>query len=192
MTVAQVYATHDEVFPGLSSDFGEFKRVVKRLSRTDALLWCGRINLHLGYPLRHDAVEVQRALVETFFEPDEVARLRVLARSRASGVQVFFRGQVLELIRWVALLARDAEYDGKCFENPAARRDFSRAVLMASDIWARRVYPHDLSLEGGVDRAREGALESLRRSTMENSSGPHPWLNLKAINDASLTLRRPR
>lgn len=178
MAIPQSYATHGEVFPGLPDSFAEFKQIVRRLSRTDALLWCGRINVHLGYPLRHDPVQVQRALVDAFFEGEDLERLRSLAKAREGGVQVFFRGQMLELLRWVSLLAHDAENDGTSFEDAGLRRDFVRAALMASDIWGRRIYPDGLSLDGGLVEARRRALESLRRSHTENSCGPPPWLSL--------------
>ncbi len=178
MPVPQSFVTHADVFPGLAHDFEEFKRVVGRLHRTDALLWCGRINLHLGYPIRRVPRDVQRALVDCFVEGEDLVRLRELARTRDGGVQVFFRGQVLELVRWIALLANASEDNGRSFEKASTRRDFVRALLMASDIWGRRVYPNDLSLDGGLSAARVRVLESLRRSHTENSCGPHPWLNL--------------
>jgi hypothetical protein len=177
-TTVQVFAQHELVFPGLPGDFAEFKSLVRSLSRTDALLWCARLNLLMGHPVHDDAMAVQRACVSAFFAPDETERLNNFARERPHGVSVFFRGQLLELFRWISLLCDDQAGDGKTFEDPSVRRSFVRAALLASDVWARRIYPDDLRLDGGLNATRRRVLAALRRSTMETTHGPDPLLAL--------------
>src|SRR5437899_1068962 len=71
----QVFVPHAAVFPDSPGDFAEFKRLVRLLSRTDALLWCARLNLLMGHPIHDNADDVQRASVFAFFTPDEGDRL---------------------------------------------------------------------------------------------------------------------
>jgi coenzyme F420-reducing hydrogenase gamma subunit len=45
-----VFVPYDVIFSGCPATFERFKRVVKSLSSTDALFWCGRLNLILADP----------------------------------------------------------------------------------------------------------------------------------------------
>ena len=55
-------------------------------------------------------------------------------------VTVFFRGQLLEVIRWACLFCQDQPDDGRTFENPEIRRIFAQVLLMAGDLWGQRVF----------------------------------------------------
>lgn len=168
-----VFAEHKKVFPDLPSDFAEFKRLVKTLSRTDALIWCARINIHFGHPVRDAAHDVQQHFVTLFLGPDEIDRLNELVAQYGS-VRVFFRGQMLELMRWVALLCGDLENDGTTFNDPEVRKTFVRAALLASEIWGRRVYPDELA---SVQVASD-ALAVMRVAHVEQTDGPDPFLSV--------------
>ena len=52
-------------------------------------------------------------------------------------VTVFFRGQLLEVIRWACLFCQDQPDDGRTFENPEIRRIFAQVLLMAGDLWVK-------------------------------------------------------
>ena len=78
-------------------------------------------------------------------------------------VTIFFRGQLLELVRWAALFCDDHPDDGTTFEDPEKRRIFAQVCLIASDVWARRIYGDALTLEGGVDAARQRTLGPFRK-----------------------------
>ena len=66
----QVFVPHDVVFPGLPGDFGEFKRLVASLSRTDTLFWCARLNVLVSAEER-DAIEAQNRCLLAFLRSDE-------------------------------------------------------------------------------------------------------------------------
>lgn len=173
-----VFVPHGVPFPDSADDFAEFKGVVRSLSRTDTLLWCARLNLMLGFSDLIDPVEVQRRSAVYFFTREEIARLNEFARAHHARVTLFFRGQLLELMRWVTLLSTDHPDDGTTFDDASVRREFARACLMASDLWARRVYPDSLDLGGDVRGARRRLLAGLRRSHVDNSVGLHPLVML--------------
>lgn len=50
---------------------------------------------------------------------------------------VFFRGQLLELARWIAAKCTNQPDDPHTFERKPVRSAFVRAALIASDLWSR-------------------------------------------------------
>lgn len=131
----RVFATHRDIFPELPDDLAEVKRLLRGLSRTDTLLWCARLNLLMGHPTREDPRDVQRHCVWVFFKADEAARLDRVAQNYGGPehITVFFRGQLLELLRWTSLFSKDKPGDGTTFDDPSVRRCFARAALLASE-----------------------------------------------------------
>jgi len=75
-------------------------------------------------------------------------------------------------MRWITLYCHDHPGDGTTFEDPAIRRTFAKADLIASDIWAKRVYGNRFSLDGGLGLASERALGAIRKSIEASSSAP--------------------
>ena len=171
MTPIAVYIPASEVFPGLQSDFGTFRKLLASLSLTDTLFWCARLNLIVSDPSEHDHIARQQFGISQFLGKQEVRAVNEFVRRQTDkrNVTIFFRGQVLELLRWVILYCEDQPGDGNTFENEEVRRNFAKAALIASDIWARRVFANRFSLDGGVDTARQRALGSIRKS-MEATS----------------------
>jgi hypothetical protein len=179
-----IYVPFNEVFPGASSDFASFQSGVKQLSRTDALFWCARLNLLLSNPTNKDDRRKQEAVIPVFFTTDEVARINAFARTYQgqgydiSHIMVFFRGQLLELMRWVCLWCEDHPDDGVTFERPAVCSTFAQVALIASDLWARRIYGDRFSLDGGRDLAQNRALGAIRGAIADTSLGLDPLLAL--------------
>lgn len=153
-----------EIFPDSDSDFDTFIGVLNGLSRTDTLFWCARLNLVVS-DAEVDHVTRQRFGLKQFLGPQEQIRVDEFARRNggAQKVIVFFRGQLLELIRWVVLYCQDHPDDGMTFEDPEVRHRFAQAALIAGDIWQRRVYRHRFSLDGGIDVARRRSLGDIRK-----------------------------
>lgn len=169
-----VYVPVSEIFPNVQSDFETFKSLLHRLSRTDTLFWCARLNLVISDSSDVDHLTRQQFGLNQFLTTEEINTVNDFARRHggAERVKVFFRGQLLELLRWVALCCHDHPGDGTTFENPEIRRKFAQAALLASDIWAKRVFENRFSLDGGVDIARERALGAIRKSIEATSSAP--------------------
>jgi hypothetical protein len=172
----RVFVPHDAVFPHHASDFEEFRQLVTGLSRTDALLWCARLNLHLGHPWIDTSEDVQKAFVAKFFGAEEVERLNAFVRVHGTEISVFSRAQLLELIRWIALWSHDHDDDGNTFRDPGVRQRFARAALIASEVWGRRLYRDDFAIRDSLDLTRRRVLAALREAHVATSDGPHPLL----------------
>jgi hypothetical protein len=83
--------------------------------------------------------------------------------------------QMLELAHWIALFANDHPNDGKTFADPGTRRTFGQAALVASSLWAERVYRgvESMSLAEPVE-LRRNIMPQARLSYEENSGGVVP------------------
>lgn len=139
-----------------------------------------------------DSIETQGHCIAIFLDPDEIALVNAFARERggASRVAFFFRGQLLELLRWAALLCSDHPNDGTTFDSRDTRRAFVRAALMASDVWGRRIYRDRLDGDYSAAQLRQNVLPSIRRMRLENAPCPSPFLHL--ARGASLFADRMR
>lgn len=161
-----IYVPVYEVFPETEPTLPVFTALLRKLSLTDVLFWCARLN-HVVTSRSNFTHEQKQAFgVRQFFSAAEIAHLDqfcLMERRPADSVTVFFRGQLLELIRWASLFCDDHPDDGTTFEAPEARQAFAQACLIASDIWARRTYGNALSLKDGIDVARQRALGPFRK-----------------------------
>ena len=172
MTDVSVFVPASEVFPESSTSFEAFASLVRGLSRTDTLFWCARINLELCNPSKADPVRLQEQLILKFFDKDQIERLIDFSRGRKGGareVAVFHRPQLLELMRWTALLSEDQDNDGVSFEDPNARRRFAEAALIAGDVWARWVFRDRVRDTGNVLEDRKRAITAFKLGVASNA-----------------------
>lgn len=151
------------IFPDVPDDFPTFRAILRGLSRTETLVWCARINQILSNPLNSDECGKQRLLVEQFrfFDSQEIERLNLFMRQYPNA-KVFFREQVLELMRWTSLLSEDHADDGRTFENPDTLRLFAQAALMSVGYWGRRVYRDGFRLTGRPLEDRRRTMPMMR------------------------------
>jgi hypothetical protein len=163
-------------FPDLAPTAECIRDLISKLSRTDALIWCARLNLISSNRFNTDDQTCSYVL-NTFF-PEDGERQRILTWLKSNfdiGRKLFFRAQMLELAHWIALFANDHPNDGATFTDPGARRTFGQAALVASSLWADRVYR---GVEGmsSVDPAelRRNVMPQARLSYEENSGGAVP------------------
>ena len=161
-----VYVPISVVFPHINSEIKTFRSILAGLSRTDTLFWCARLNLVLSTKFDVDSIERQKFGLNQFFSRSEIRAISdfIVSNGGIERVKVFFRGQLLELFRWVALYCIDHPGDGDTYEDPDVRRKFGQAALIASDIWNKRVFEDKFSLEGGIELARKRALGPIRQS----------------------------
>lgn len=169
-----VYVPVSEVFHDIQSDISTFRSLLSDLSKTDTLFWCARLNLVVSASASTDSLGAQQFDLNQFFTSRDIQAINDFAHSHggASRIKVFFRGQILELFRWVALLSIDHPGDGKTYEDPQIRRKFAQAALIASDIWANRIFKNKFSLDGGIDLARRRALGPNRNSVEGITAAP--------------------
>lgn len=180
MNPVGVFTPHSAVFPDSPSDFEAFRSVLSRLSLSDTLFWAGRLNLIISNPLNTDHKAKQQYGLNVFFTPKEIGKINNFAdeHGKADNVTIFFRGQLLELIRWASLFCQNHPNDGTTFDDPTLRRAFAEAVLIAGDLWGKRVYGNRFSLEGGVEVARLRGLGAIRGALAETTAGIDPLLAL--------------
>jgi hypothetical protein len=170
----KIFLPVSEIFPQLESNLETFVSLLRELSSTDALFWCARLNLVICQPEVEHLTKQQFGLNQ-FLTIDEIEKINDFARSEnkdAHSIVVFFRGQLLELIRWIILCSDDHPNDGLTFEDSETRRKFAQAALIASDIWSNRVFENRFSLDGGVTIARERSLGAIRKSLEATQTVP--------------------
>jgi hypothetical protein len=170
----KIFLSISEIFPHVESNLETFLSLLRELSRTDALFWCARLNLVICQPEVEHLAKQQFGLNQ-FLTKDEIEKINDFARSNnkdAQSIVVFFRGQLLELIRWITLYSDDHPNDGLTFENPEIRRKLAQAALIASDIWSNRVFENRFSLDGEVKIARERSLGAIRKSLEGTQTAP--------------------
>jgi len=161
-----IFIPVSEVFPDVRNDFDTFKTLLKDISLTDALFWCARLNLIVTNPLEKEHISRQQTAIDLFLTTEEVKEVNrfALAHGDANKITVFFRGQLLELLRWILLYCCNHPNDGKTFEDPSIRKKFVQAALIASNFWSKRVYGDRFSVDGRIDTAREKALGAIRKA----------------------------
>jgi hypothetical protein len=170
-----LYIPVSEVFPNIQSDLTTLKSLLEQLSLTDTLFWCARLNLVISGPAEINHKGRQQFGLDYFFTTDEIIRVNEFAKrhGEAEEITIFFRGQLLELMRWVLLYCNDHPNDGNTFELPEVRRIFAQSLLIASDMWARRVYGDRFSLDGGVETARQRSLGAIRKAIEATTRMPN-------------------
>jgi len=165
----------EDIYPRLEPTVECLKSLLRGLSRTDALLWCARLNLIVSSPFLTEA-KGQAYAINCFLpfrdERDKLWRL-LGQRGGIKRTAVFFRGQLLELARWIAIFCKDLPGDGQTFGDPTVRRVFGQAALVAAGLWGQRVYDATLADVSSLppEEARRRSMATFRASFIENSRG---------------------
>ncbi len=165
----------EEVFPGMTADEGTLLSLLRELSRDDTLFMAARLNTIISGPGDFEVRSRQQQALSTMCTTAQIDRLNDFARRhKAAGVPaVFFRGQLLELMRWTARNAKNLPGDGTTYEVPENRERFVKAALIAGGLWGQRIYGSKLSAAAPVDKARLKALGALRKGVEEGNLAPH-------------------
>lgn len=92
-----------------------------------------------------------------------------------TSVVAFFRGQLLELARWVAMHCQNLRGDGETFKDLTTRSAFLRAALIASELWLRRLFgPEGLKPLPDLDARFRQSLGAFRKNMEEGNEAAHP------------------
>ena len=175
-----VFVPPDAIYPGLAADERALVHLLAGLSRDDTLLTCARLNVMVsGFGMQSNA-ERQRRACTWIISPRHRQRLDAFARQHGGPerVAVFFRGQLLEMMRQTALHCRNLPGDGETFSDEKVRDRFFRAVLVAGTLWGARAYGDRLSLTDGIDAARRRALGAFRKGVEDGSQAIHTGIAL--------------
>ncbi|MBA3315813.1 MAG: hypothetical protein H0T47_21310 [Planctomycetaceae bacterium] len=173
-----VFLPLNAVFPAVDASVEELTKQLRRLSRTDALIWCARLNLVVANATRGSRLEQQRFGIQQIFSRPEIQRIAEFytARNQPESTAVFFRAQLLELARWIAELAVDHPEDGTTFEDPEIRTAFGKAALIVSEMWGHRTYGNAFPAHVSIAEARRRSLDATRLGTTALSAGLAPML----------------
>jgi hypothetical protein len=127
-----VFLTLEAVFPEECPSLELLKSLLRQLSKSELIVICSRLNLIVSDHLtegqgtwseRH--LRKQLLLVREFFDPRLFPRIEAFIK-QYPGRSIFFRGQLIELIRWAALFAQDGDMDDALVKNPPSARPFVR------------------------------------------------------------------
>lgn len=170
-----LFVPPEAVFPGTPATTEALIEVLGTLSRDDTLFHCARTNTIVSGHTGLDVKERQQILLKTLCTREEIARINAFTREHpGSGAPaVFFRGQVLELIRWVARYCRNLPGDGNTFNDRATRSRFVKSALIAGMLWSQRVYADRLSGGGSIEEIRRQSLGAFRMGMEEGNFAPH-------------------
>jgi hypothetical protein len=170
-----VYVPVHEVFPGTTGTARELMAVLRTLSRDDTLFQCARINTIVSGSGDFENTPRQQQAAGMLCNQEQIGRINDFARRhKTSGPPlIFFRGQMLELMRCAATHCQNLPADGTTYTDPAFRERFLKAALIASDLWAARTFRDTLSAPGDAADIRLRAIGALRKGVEETNLAPH-------------------
>jgi hypothetical protein len=170
-----LYVPAAEVFPGTTADERTLIALLETLDRDDTLFMAARLNIMVTGPGNFEVKPRQQQALLTMVSKESIERVNAFSRrhNAASAPAVFFRGQLLELMRWTARYGKRLRSDGETYTSPENRERFFKAALIASDLWAKRVYGGRLTADTPIEETRLNALGALRKGVEEGNLAPH-------------------
>ena len=165
------YISIKELFPEEEANLDVFKNYLSDISLTDSIIMCARINNIITH-YNTERFNGQQRIVEMLMSAYEISVLNNVASRKKVGknIVIFFRGQILELLRWIVLYSKDKPNDGETFSSQEIRSKFLRLLLMASDIWTKRLFANWEFESEDFDNKKKIAMGSFRKSTEDSSS----------------------
>jgi hypothetical protein len=170
-----VFVTPEKLFPDLEVTEATLIRLLGTMGRDAVLFACAHLNAvvsGIGHPNQKPR---QERAIRMMCTAENLKRINAIPQAYpGSGLStVFFRGQLLELMRWAVRFCPVIPDDGGTFEDPAARTRLLQAALIASTLWGRRIFDGRLTGDGDTDTARKRALGAFRRALEESAIAPH-------------------
>jgi hypothetical protein len=175
-----VFVPPDAIYPGLPADESALIELLSSLSRDDTLLISARLNTIVsGFGMLDDGQRQQKACA-WICNQEQKQRLDAFAKQHGGldRVVVFFRGQLLEMMRRAAKHCQNLPGDGETFNDEQVRNRFFRSVLIAGALWSARIYGNRLSLQDGIEAARLRALGAFRKGVEDSSQALHSGIAL--------------
>lgn len=175
------YVGIKEVYPEMDPSIPTLRELLSTLSLTDAIFWCARLNLIVSNPNNTDHFGKQAYCIRTLLPESEFQRIVYRRISNEEKLlTVFFRSQLLELIRWICLWCNDHNGDGNTFSDAVVCRNFFKAALVTSDLWGERTYGNKLYIDDddttGIEAARTRALGCMRVAYDASTVGIDPMV----------------
>ena len=155
------------VYPNSANSLETLKTLLRTLNRSDALSMCAQLNAAIA---SFDNLKNQATLVRSFFTTKQIyainAYVNLVKTDQLPGV--FYRSQLLELIRWICLYSSDSIPPGTLFNDSKLIQVFSQAALIASDLAQSRIYRTIQSVDE-VNVTRENSIGPLRMGFSESA-----------------------
>jgi hypothetical protein len=110
-------------FPGVMATAEAMLETLSELSRNDALFFCARLNAIVsGFGGTMSRLDRQRTAVALLAVPREAASIDAFVRRNGitDPPAIFFRGQLLELARWIGAHCRNQADEPHTFERQSA------------------------------------------------------------------------
>jgi HTH-type transcriptional regulator/antitoxin HigA len=173
-----VFLTLETVFPEESPSIELLSSLLRQLNKIETIVTCARLNLivsdhlnegHGTWSERH--LRKQLLLVKEFFDPGLFPRIEGFIKQYPN-CSIFFRGQLVDLLRWASLFGKHGEFDDDLVKNPTKREIFAKALLTVNSLWEKRVYQDQLRSDGDLTTRRLNLLPRFRRSISESAKGP--------------------
>jgi hypothetical protein len=129
-----VFVLPEVLFPGVKGTEQELIGLLATLSRDDALIQAARLNTLVSGHGDFDSKGRQQLALYQLCTKSQIDQINAFIRSRsetAGPVTIFFRGQILEFMRWAARHCKNRPSDGHSFADPQRRETFLTALLIA-------------------------------------------------------------
>jgi hypothetical protein len=173
----EVFVPVAVVYPGVESNEQTLVSILSTLNRNEALILCARCNTVVaGYFTEGADFKAQQGkILQGLCSTDAINRINrfILDRRATKSPPVFFRGQLLELYRWVARHCPERAPDPEFFANAVHRENFAKAALICGDLWSARVYGGRLASTEDPNLDRLRVLGPFRKAIEESGHAPN-------------------
>lgn len=171
-------------------------QLVQQLDRDEALLTCGYLNCIVSGPGINNERDRQARAYQALYDPEDNGKVMawISEHGKTTPVVALFRGQLLELMRWVARFAPATKSNNDMFMPRDRRRAFMRAALLASELWSRRTYAGKLTGAETSDQVLDRALGAFRKGVEDAGLALHMGIALaraKALFEEHMPGRLP-
>jgi len=172
-----VFVPPEVVFPDIKADERTLVQLLSGLNRNETIIACCRANAAVSGYAGPDTKQQQERMIHDLLPAGSLTRINAFIDKLCLRYPppVFFRGQLLELLRWTVRYAADEAADPNFYgdNNASNREKFARAALICSMIWSRRIYADRLKSSGDPELDRLRALGPFRKGIEESGQAPN-------------------
>ena len=172
-----VFVPPEVVFPDMKADERTLVQLLSRLNRNETIIACCRANAAVSGYAGPDPKQQQERMIHDLLPAGSLTRINAFINEGRLRYPppVFFRGQLLELLRWTVRHAADEAAAPNFYgdNNVPNREQFARAALICSMIWSRRIYADRLKSSGDPELDRLRALGPFRKGVEESGHAPN-------------------
>jgi hypothetical protein len=172
-----IFVPPEVVFPDMKADERTLVQLLSGLNRNETIIACCRANTAVSGYAGPDPKQQQERMMHDLLPPGSSIRINAFIKERGLRYPppIFFRGQLLELLRWTVRHAADGPADPKFYgdSNVPNRETFARAALICSKIWSQRIYANRLQSSGDPEFDRLRALGPFRKGIEESGQAPN-------------------